>query len=214
MNRMTLRNARAAVQRLMLPSIAGLLAASGALAQVTERGGADVRDLAALLFFNGEQGARAFDASGPIGDDDALWSREAPGRYEFVTARPGVTVRGSKLVTVEPGCVVRIDSRFTWHFAAKPAETLDRTEEFDFTKPVVADAILALKDDRPYAVVLDLKSNDGFYCIATRINGALVEARRCSADSQSVVAPGREDSPVMDHFRRFSMACRSTREGR
>lgn len=173
----------------------------------------DVRDLAALLLFNGEQGARAYDTSGPIGDDDALWSRETAGRYTFVTARPGVTVRGLKSVTVEAGCIVRIETRFMWLFAAKPPETLERTEEFDFRRPVVADAVLALKDDRPYAVILDLRSSDGFYCALTRINSLDVQLRQCSAGAQPVVAPGREDSPVMEHFRRFSVACRNTKDG-
>jgi hypothetical protein len=172
----------------------------------------DIRDLAALLLFNGEHGARAFDSTGPIGDDDALWSREAAGRYTFATARPSVTVHGLKSVTVESGCIVRIESRFVWLFAAKPAETLERTEELDFRRPVVADAVLALKEDRPYAVILDMRSSDGFYCAAIRINGADVQPRQCSSGAQPVVAPGREDSPVMEHFRRFSVACRNTKE--
>lgn len=172
----------------------------------------DIRDLAALLLFNGEQGARAYDTSGPIGDDDAVWSREMAGRYTFVTARPGVTVRGLKSVTVEAGCTVRIETRFIWLFAAKPPETLERTEEFDFRRSVTADAVLALKNDRPHAIILDMRSSDGFYCALTRINGVDVQTRQCSAGAQPVVAPGREDSPVMEHFRRFSVACRNTKE--
>lgn len=198
--------------RLLAPFVVLMLGASAALAQVADRHDADIRDLAALLLFNGAHGARAFDNSGPIGDDDALWSREAAGRYTVVTARPGVTVRGLKSVTVESGCIVRIESRFMWLFAAKPAETLERTEELDFRRPVVADAVLALKEDRPYAVILDMRSSDGFYCSAIRINGVDVQPRQCSSGAQPVVAPGREDSPVMEYFRRFSVACRNTKE--
>ncbi len=202
-----------AVSRRLLAHLVVLtLGATGALAQVTDRGDADIRDLAALLLFNGEQGARAYDTSGPIGDDDALWSRETAGRYTFVTSRPGVTVRGLKSVTVEAGCIVRIETRFMWLFAAKSPETLERTEEFDFRRPVVADAVLALKEDKPYAVILDMRSSDGFYCAAVRINGADVQPRQCGSGAQPVVAPGREDSPVMEHFRRFSVACRNTKE--
>ena len=197
--------------RLLIASL-GVCAANAADATSHDRPQLDVRDLAAVLLFNGEHGARAYDTAGPIGDDDALWSRETAGRYTFVTARPGVTVRGLKSVTVEAGCVVKIESRFMWLFASKPHETFERTEEFDFRRPVVADAVLALRQDKPYAVILDMQSSDGFYCAAVRINGADVQPRQCSSGAQPVVAPGREDSPVMEHFRRFSLACGNTKD--
>lgn len=182
--------------------------ASSVPAQAQDKLQPDTRDLGALLLFNGEPGARAYDTAGPIGDSDAIWSRQGIDQYTFVTARSGVTLRGAKVVDVEPGCAVTVATRFMWLFAAKPSETLERVEEFDFRLPVVADAVLALKDDKPDAVILDLKSGDGFYCVATRINGAEVSPRRCSSAVKLVVGPGREDSPVLDRFRRFSESCK------
>ncbi len=189
-------------------------AASFLPAQAQNKLEPDTRDLGALLLFNGEPGARAYDTTGPIGDDDAIWSRQGIGHYTFATARSGVTVRGAKAVQVETGCMVIVATRVLWFFAAKPSETLDRIEEFDFGLPVVADAVLALKDDKPDAVILDMKSGDGFYCVATRINGAVVAPRRCSPGVRLVVGPGREDSPVLDRFRRFSSSCKSMGERR
>ncbi len=72
--------------------------------------------------------------------------------------------------------------------------------------------MLALKEYRQYAVILDMLSSDGFCCALTRIIGADVQTRQCSSGVRSVVASGREDSPVMEHFRRFSVACRNTKE--
>jgi hypothetical protein len=182
-------------------------ASTAAEATSHDRPQPDIRDLAALLLFNREHGARAYDISGPIGDDDVVWSHEAAGRYTFETARPGVTVRGVKSVVVEGGCTVSIETRFRWLFATKPAETLERLEEFDFRSPVVADAALALQDDRPFATVLHMRSGDDFYCKATRINGSSVELRSCASSVQALVGLGREDHPVLQHFRRFSNSC-------
>jgi hypothetical protein len=183
----------------------------GSVAQTPEADPTDIRDLAALLLFNGEDGARAYDTSGPIGDDDANWSRKGPGRYAFATARAGVSVHGDKVVDVDAGCIVRVVSRFVWTFEAKPSETLERIEEFDFSERVVADGVLALRNDRPEAVILDMNGGDRFYCVSTRINGVDVQTRRCDSAVRPVVGPGREDSPVMERFRRFSVACRKTK---
>jgi hypothetical protein len=192
----------------MLTIMMCTLAASAAQATSHDRAEADVRDLAALLLFNGEHGAKAYDTSGPIGDADAVWSRETLGRYTFVTTRPGVMVRGLKSVAVKAGCTVRVETQYMWLFAAKPAETLERVEQFDFRMPVVADAVLALEDDKPFAVILDMRSGDGFYCKATRINGVAVEPSQCAPSVQAVVGPGLEDSPVLKRFQQFSRACK------
>ena len=168
----------------------------------------DIRDLAALMLFNGSQGGRAFDTNGPIADDDAVWSRDGVGSYSFSSRRAGVTIRGSKIVAVEGSCSVSIATKFEWLFANKPAETLVRSEAFDFRGPVIADAILASQGDRPFAVILDLKGQDGFYCKSTIINGQAVESRQCSQAIRMAVGPGREDSPVLQYFSAFSKACR------
>ena len=168
----------------------------------------DTRDLAALLLFNGSHGARAFDTNGPIADEDAIWSREGAGTYSFSSRRAGVTIKGSKSVSVEGGCSIAVATKFDWVFASKPTESLVRTETFDFRGPVVADAILASQGDRPLMVILDLKGQNDFYCKSTLINGQAFENRQCSQAIRLAVGPGREDSPVLQYFSAFSKACK------
>jgi hypothetical protein len=74
--------------------------------------------------------------------------------------------------------------------------------------------VLALKNDKPDAVIPVMQCGNGFYCIATRINGADIPPRRCSSNLRLVLGPRREHCPLLDRSRRFSEFCKSMGEQR